>query len=327
MKKRVFSGIQPSGEIHIGNYFGAIKQWIPIQDKYDCVYGIVDYHSMTVKYDPKELTNKVLDAAIIYLSAGLDPEKSNLMVQSQVPEHTELTWILNTVTPLSWCERVPTFKQKKIQNEKNVNVGLFDYPVLMTADIIIYKAEFVPVGKDQLPHLELSREITRKFNSTFGEIFPEPKPIICEGSLIIGLDGKQKMSKSLGNCIYMSDSQEIIRKKLSIAVTDTRRVKKTDSGVPTDCNIFSLHKILSKKEEIESCREGCLNASIGCFDCKKILADNLINELEPFKEKKNYWDNNIEKVKEILNEGGKKAKVIARETINEVREKVGLWKF
>jgi len=327
MKKRVFSGIQPSGEIHIGNYFGAIKQWIEIQEKYNCIYGIVDYHSMTVKYNIDELKNKVIDAAVTYLSAGLDPERSHLMVQSQVPEHTELTWILNTVTPMSWCERVPTFKQKRIQNEKNVNMGLFNYPVLMTADIIIYKAEFVPVGKDQLPHIELAREITRKFNSTFGEIFPEPKPIITDGALIIGLDGKQKMSKSIGNCIYMADSNDVIRKKLATAVTDTRRVKKTDPGVPSDCNIFSLHKILSKKDEIESCREGCLKGSIGCFDCKKILANNLIDELEPFKEKKSYWDNNIEKVKEILNEGGKQARSIAKDTIEQVREEVGLWKF
>ncbi len=325
MIKKVFSGIQPSGSLHIGNYFGAIKQWVPLQDDHDCVYGIVDYHAMTVHYNPEELQKRVLDAAVAYLSAGLNPEKSILMVQSQVPEHAELTWILNTVTPLAWCERVPTFKDKVKQNRDNVNLGLLDYPVLMTSDIIIYKSEGVPVGKDQIPHLELTREIVRKFNSIFGDVFPEPQPIICEGALIIGLDGKQKMSKSLDNCIYLSDTPDAIKKKISTAVTDTRRQKKTDPGVPEECNIFSLHKLLSTDEQRKYCHDGCTSASIGCFECKNILSENLIEELTPFQEKKNYWEKNTEEVKEILAEGGKKARDIAQQTMQEVREKVGLW--
>lgn len=323
---RIFSGIQPSGSLHIGNYFGAIKQWIKLQEKYQCIYGIVDYHAMTVVYDQKELPDRVMDAAIAYLSAGVDPEKSALMVQSQVPEHTELTWILNTVTPLGWCERVPTFKDKVRQNRDNVNLGLLDYPVLMTADIIIYKSVAVPVGHDQLPHLELTREIVRKFNSTFGDTFPEPKPIISEGALILGLDGKQKMSKSLDNCIYLSDSPEKIKKKLSTAVTDTRRQRKTDPGVPQECNIYSLHKLLSTPQQQQYCHQGCTQASMGCFECKKILAENLINELAPLQEKQQFWLSHQDQVREILHQGGMAARAIARQTIQEVREKVGLWK-
>lgn len=323
---RIFSGIQPSGSLHIGNYFGAIKQWINLQEKYQCIYGIVDYHAMTVVYDQKELPSRVMDAAIAYLSAGLDPEKSTLMVQSQVPEHTELTWILNTVTPLGWCERVPTFKDKVRQNRDNVNLGLLDYPVLMTADIIIYKSVAVPVGQDQLPHLELTREIVRKFNSTFGDTFPEPKPIISEGALILGLDGKQKMSKSLDNCIYLSDSPEQIKQKLSTAVTDTRRQRKTDPGVPEQCNIYSLHKLLSTAQQQQHCHQGCTQATIGCFECKKILAENLINELAPFQEKREFWLSHQDQVREILHQGGIAARAVAQQTIQEVREKVGLWK-
>ncbi|MBN1150642.1 tryptophan--tRNA ligase [candidate division WOR-3 bacterium] len=327
MKKKVFSGIQPSGNLHIGNYFGALKQWIGIQEQYDCVYGIVDLHAMTVRYEPQELPERTLDAAISYLSAGLDHEKSVLMVQSLVPQHTELAWILNCVTPLSWCERVPTFKDKVAQNADNINVGLLDYPVLMSADILIYKSEFVPVGKDQIPHLELCREIARKFNSTFGGTFPEPQPIMGEGAVILGLDGKFKMSKSLGNCIYLTDSFEEISKKLSTAVTDTRRQKKTDAGVPEECNIFSMHKLVSDPEQIKYCREGCMNATIGCFECKRILAENLNRELEPFRENKKRWSSELPRVKEIIFEGSKTARKIASKTIEEVKEKTGLWSF
>lgn len=325
MSKKVFSGIQPSGNLHVGNYFGALKQWIGIQDKYNCVYGIVDYHAMTVRYDPGELQGRVLDAAVSYLSAGLNPDTSVLMVQSMVPEHTELAWILNCVTPLSWCERVPTFKDKVAQNADNVNVGLLDYPVLMAADILVYKSELVPVGKDQLPHLELCREIVRKFNATFGDTFPEPQPIIGKGAVILGLDGKLKMSKSLGNCIYLSDSPEEIKNKLATAVTDTRRQKKTDPGVPAECNVFSLHGLLSTPQQIEYCKEGCLKASIGCFECKKILAENLAEELAPYRENKEKWLSRIPDVKEILSEGSRKARETAMSTMKEVKEKTGLW--
>ncbi|MBN2016527.1 MAG: tryptophan--tRNA ligase [Candidatus Cloacimonetes bacterium] len=323
MRKRIFSGIQPSGKLHIGNYLGAIKNWIGLQDEYDCIWGIVDYHSMTIPYDHEGMEERVLDCAATYLAAGLDPEKCILMIQSKVKEHTELTWILNTVTPISWLERVPTFKDKSKRFTDNVNMGLMDYPVLMAADIVLYKAEAVPVGEDQLPHLELTREIVRRFNNVFGDTFPEPKAITCEGALVRGLDGQAKMSKSLNNCLYIDETPDEIWKKISVAVTDPQRVRKTDPGDPKVCNIFSLHQLFSTKDQIAHCAEGCRNAGIGCIQCKKILAENIANELAPIREKKLKLLDDIGYIRDVLDAGIAHSQKIATQTIQEVYEKIG----
>ena len=323
-KKMVFSGIQPSGRLHIGNYVGAMLNMIALQRDYFCIYGIVDYHAMTVHFDSEAMEQSILNCAIDYLAAGVDPEESILMVQSTVSEHTELAWILNTITPISWLLRVPTFKEKRQQNPDYVNMGLLDYPVLMAADIILYKAEVVPVGDDQLPHLELTREIVRRFNTQFGQIFPEPKAKLGEIRRILGLDGVNKMSKSLDNCIYLDDTKDDMWKKLSTAVTDVRRKRRTDPGNPEECNIFTMHRAFSKKEEIDYCARECRAAGIGCLDCKKILLDNMHKELEPIQEKQSQLQKNREYVLEVLDNGRKKAKEIAARTMDEVYAKLGI---
>lgn len=324
MKKRLFSGIQPSGEVHIGNYLGAIKNWITLIDGYDCIFSIVDYHAITVEYDPGEMQKRIVNAAATNIAAGLDPERCIIFVQSQVPEHTELTWILNTLTPMGLLERMTQFKDKARQNEKNVNVGLFDYPVLQTADILLYKGYAVPVGEDQVQHIELSREIARKFNMRFGELFPEPQHILSNAPRIMGLDGKNKMSKSMNNYISLIEEPDIIWKKLSRAVTDENRKRRDDPGNPDICNVFTLHKYFSKDSEIEKINKECRTAEIGCIDCKKILSDNIIRELEPIREKSMELINNPDKVKDILKTGAEKCKKIAAETMKEVRSLMGL---
>ena len=320
----VFSGIQPSGRLHIGNYVGAMKNMIALQDEYFCIYGIVDYHAMTVRFDPKEMEMSIFNAAVDYLAAGIDPQKSILMLQSTVSEHTELAWILNTITPISWLSRVPTFKEKSKENPDYINMGLFDYPALMAADIILYKAHVVPVGDDQVAHLELTREIVRRFNSSFGQTFPEPKAKLGEISRILGLDGVNKMSKSLGNCIYLDETKEEIWKKLSTAVTDTNRKKRNDPGNPDICNIFTMHKAFSKQKDIEHCAHGCRTAEIGCLDCKKILLDNMYKELEPIQNKQKELRSKKDYIYEVLRDGKKRAKQIAQKTMDEVYKKIGI---
>ncbi len=320
----VFSGIQPSGRLHIVNYVGAMKNMIALQDEYFCIYGIVDYHAMTVRFDPKEMEMSIFNAAVDYLAAGIDPEKSILMLQSTVSEHTELAWILNTITPISWLSRVPTFKEKSKENPDYVNMGLFDYPALMAADIILYKAHVVPVGDDQVAHLELTREIVRRFNSSFGQTFPEPEAKLGEISRILGLEGVNKMSKSLGNCVYLDETKEEIWKKLSTAVTDTNRKKRNDPGNPDICNIFTMHKAFSKQEDIEHCAQGCRTAGIGCLDCKKILLDNMYKELEPIQNKQKELRSKKDYIYEVLRNGKKRAKEIAQKTMDEVYEKIGI---
>jgi len=324
MKERIFSGIQPSGRLHIGNYLGAIKNWIPLQEKYECVWGIVDYHAITVRFKPEEMHKRILECAINYIASGLNPEKSILMLQSLVPEHTELAWILGTVAPVQDLMRVPTYKEKTLQNKDNVNMGLLSYPILMAADILIYKSVKVPVGEDQVPHIELTREIARRFNKTFGKTFPEPEEIVGKGARVLGLDGAAKMSKSLNNCIYLDESREEIWKKLAPAVTDTARKRRNDPGNPDICNIFSYHKIFSSISEIEKIREGCRTASIGCLDCKRVLLDNIVKEIAPIREKQKELWNKENYVKEVITESSKRARKIARETLREVKKKIGL---
>lgn len=328
MKKgNVFSGIQPSGRLHIGNYVGAMLNMIALQDDYQCIYGIVDYHAITVPFEPGEMESRIFNCAVDYIAAGIDPGKSILMLQSTVSEHTELAWILNTISPISWLMRVPTFKEKRKQNPDYVNMGLLDYPVLMAADIILYKSIVVPVGEDQIPHLELTREIVRKFNSYFGETFPEPKEYLGKVPKILGLDGVNKMSKSLENCIYLDEDKDTIWKKLSTAVTDTNRKRRTDPGNPELCNIYTMHLAFSGKDDIDYCARECKSAGIGCLDCKKILLENLYNTIKPIQDKQNELRKKPDFVYEVLNDGYKRAKKIARKTMDEVYEKIGIKKY
>ncbi len=323
----VFSGIQPSGRLHIGNYVGAMRNMIALQDEYECVYGIVDYHAITVPFQPSEMEQRIFNCAVDYIAAGIDPEKSILMLQSTVFEHTELAWILNTITPISWLTRVPTFKEKREQNPDYVNMGLLDYPVLMAADIILYKSVVVPVGEDQIPHLELTREIVRRFNTYFGETFPEPKEYLGKVSKILGLDGVNKMSKSLDNCIYLDEDRETIWNKLSTAVTDTNRKRRSDPGNPEVCNIYTIHRAFSSQKDIDYCAQECRKAGIGCLDCKKILLENLFEKLEPIQEKQKKLRDRPDYVFSILQDGYKRAKEIARKTMDEVYERIGIKRY
>ncbi len=324
MKKRLFSGIQPSGEVHIGNYLGAIKNWISLLDDYDCIFSIVDYHAITIEYDPGIMQKRIINAAATNIAAGLDPDRCIIFVQSQVPEHTELTWILNTLTPMGILERMTQFKDKAQQNEKNINVGLFDYPVLQTADILLYKGQAVPVGEDQVQHIELSREIARKFNTRYGKLFPEPQHLLSNAPRIMGLDGKNKMSKSMNNYISLIEEPEAIWKRLSRAVTDENRKRRDDPGNPDICNVYTLHKYFSTDAECDGINKECRSAEIGCVDCKRLLSDNMIKELEPIREKSQELINNPDQVKDVLKTGAEKCQKIAKETMSEVRSLMGL---
>ncbi len=326
-KGNVFSGIQPSGRLHIGNYVGAMRNMIALQKDYQCIYGIVDYHAMTVPFEPKNMEGRIFNCAVDYIAAGIDPQKSILMLQSTVSAHTELAWILNTITPISWLTRVPTFKEKKSQNPDYLNMGLLDYPVLMAADIVLYKSVVVPVGEDQIPHLELTREIVRKFNAYFGETFPEPKEYLGKVTKLLGLDGVNKMSKSLDNCIYLDEDKETIWKKLSTAVTDTNRKKRSDPGNPEVCNIYTMHLAFSNQKDIDYCAQACRKAEIGCLDCKKILSENIYAELNPIQEKQRKLRESPDYIYEVLYDGFKRADKIAKQTMEEVYEKIGIKRF
>ncbi len=321
--KRVFSGIQPSGEPHLGNYAGALMNWVRLQQDYECIYCVVDYHAVTQPYEPSELAPRSLDMATSILAAGVDPERATLFIQSAVPEHTELAWLLNCVTPLGELERMTQFKDKSSRNRKNITAGLLDYPVLQAADIILYKAELVPVGEDQVQHLELSREIVRRFNARFGDVFPEPQPLLSTAKRILGLDGQAKMSKSLDNTLPMLADAEEIWGKLRPAVTDVRRVRRDDPGEPEDCNIFSIHKAFTDDSQRTEIAEGCRTASIGCFDCKKMLAENLESHLAPVRERYLELKERPEIVKEILSAGAESCRSIARDVLDEARAAMG----
>ena len=324
MKKRVFSGIQPSGILHIGNYLGAIRNWVSLIGDHDCIFCIVDMHAITVPYEPREMQARIFDTAVGYISCGVDPEKCTIFVQSDVPEHTELTWYFNTVIPMAYLERMTQFKDKAEQFHENINMGLLDYPVLQAADILIYKAELVPVGEDQAQHLELARDIARKFNNLYGRTFPEPTTHLGAGARILGLDGQAKMSKTMNNYIAITETPEQIWKKLSVAVTDPSRKRRTDRGNPEVCNIYSLHKLFSNEEQCSSVGEGCRTAGIGCIECKKILSEALASELAPIRERFEQLTNNRAEIYRTLDEGAKRCRKIAQATIREVKEKMGL---
>jgi len=323
-KPRIFSGIQPSGEMHIGNYLGAVKNWVDLLDDYDGYYCIVDMHAITVPYAPGELEQRVFDLAVGLLASGLDPERCTLFVQSAVPEHTELQWILSTVTPLGELQRMTQFKDKSSTVE-SVDTGLLMYPVLQAADILLYLGDRVPVGEDQRQHLELTREVARRWNARFGDYFPEPQPLILpKGRRILGLDGASKMSKSLDNTIPLLCEPEEVRGLLRGAVTDPARVRKDDPGNPHVCNVFALHEHFTAANIRDDIEILCQTAGIGCVDCKMRLADNLSDTLAPVRDRARELRADPDRVWEILAEGGARARATARATIAEVRDRMGL---
>jgi len=318
-RKIVMSGMRPTGKLHLGHYTGALRNWVPFQDQYQCYYSIVDWHALTTDYQkPGAIKENIKQVLLDWLSAGIDPEKSVVFVQSRVKEIAELYLLLSMSTPLGWLERVPTFKEQQLQlKDRDINtIGFLGYPLLQTVDIISVKADFVPVGEDQVSHLELSREIVRRFNFLYGDYFAEPQELLTPTPKLPGLDGR-KMSKSYDNAILLSDSAETVDQKIRPMKTDTRRQRRTDPGVPEDCPVFHMHKSFSSTEERETVINGCTTASIGCLDCKKILIKNMNNFLDPIREKRRQYENIA--VDEILENGVKKAREKAAETVAEVR--------
>jgi len=323
-KPKVFSGIQPSGTIHLGNYWGAIKNWVGMLDDYDCVFGIVDYHAMTITYDPAHMQRRIFDAACVNMACGLDPERCILFIQSHVPRVAELAWVFNTLTPMGLASRMTQFKDKSIQHADNVNVGLFTYPILQAADILLYLGEVVPVGEDQVQHVELSRDIARKFNHTFGEYFPEPQAKLTQAARIMGLDGQSKMSKSMDNYLAVSESPAEIWAKLRTAYTDPARLRRSDPGNPDICNIYSLHQLYSTPDEIEMINRECRVAGIGCIDCKKILAKHIDAQNAPIRERYHALVADPDHVWDLLHAGSERARVVADQTMADVYRLTGL---
>ncbi|MBS3919510.1 MAG: tryptophan--tRNA ligase [Deltaproteobacteria bacterium] len=321
---RIFSGIQPSGEIHIGNYVGAIRNWVQLTERYDCIYCVVDYHAITIEYEVELMQKRILETATILVACGLTPDKCIVFVQSHVPEHTELAWVFNSVTPIGELERMTQFKEKSKQHRQNINMGLLGYPVLQAADILIYKAGYVPVGEDQTQHVELSREVARKFNGRFGETFPEPKVLLSTAPRIAGTDGQAKMSKSMNNAIGLLEAPEVIREKLRSAATCPHRERRSDPGHPEHCNIFTMHQAFSKPDQISSVEQGCRTAGIGCIECKEILYKNMVEELGPIQARVKEMNARPEYIIDVLKSGVARCKVIAVEVMNEVRRKTGV---
>jgi len=321
-KGRIFSGMQPSGKFHLGNYLGALQNWIKLQHEYDCFFSIVDWHALTSSYeDPSKMPEYIFDMALDWLSAGLDPEKNIIFVQSHVKEHAELHLLLSMMTPLSWLERVPTYKDKIQQvglQGKDLNTyGFLGYPELMTADIVLYKADTVPVGEDQIPHLELTREIVRRFNNLYRPIFVEPQANLTKAAILPGIDGR-KMSKSYGNDISFSASPDELRARVRLMITDPKRVKRTDVGNPDVCTVYKFHQFFSL-DEVQEIETKCRQAEIGCVDCKKRLAENIVTALAEIHSRRQVLENSPQKVKEILDFGAQRARVVAAATMEEVR--------
>lgn len=319
--------MQSSGKLHLGNLVGALNNWVKLQDKYDCYYFVADWHSLTTGYaDTSAIKDSTKDLLINFLAAGLDPEKCTIFIQSRILEHAELHLLLSMITPLGWLERVPTYKEKQqeLKDRDLATYGFLGYPVLQTADIIIYRAKYVPVGIDQVPHLEISREIARRFNNLYKEIFPEPEALLTEFPKVVGTDGR-KMSKSYDNAIYLSDSPKEVEQKIRTMVTDPARVKKTDRGNPELSPVYQLHKIFSTKEEQDEVVKGCVTAGIGCIDCKKILIKNVFKVMEPIWAKRNELINDPDILLDVVRKGNEKAKNVSEETMRLAREAMGLY--
>jgi tryptophanyl-tRNA synthetase len=325
-KKRILSGMRPTGPLHIGNLHGALLNWVQMQDQYDCFYFIADWHALTSDYENTDkITGYVREMMIDWLSVGLSPEMSTLFVQSQIKEHAELFLLLSMITPVPWLERNPTYKDQIVQlsNKDLSTYGFLGYPVLQAADIIMYKANGVPVGIDQVPHVEITREIARRFNYLYGDVFPEPESILTKTPKILGTD-RRKMSKSYNNAIYIGDSPDNIRKAVATMITDPQRARKSDPGNPEVCNVFEFHKIYTDTSTRQIIDKDCRSAKIGCVECKKIMAENLIKALEPIREKRLFYQERPEQVEEIIKIGSDKARTVAIRTMEEVRAAIQL---
>ncbi len=320
-KKRILSGMRPTGPLHLGNLHGALSNWTQMQDEYECFYFIADWHALTSSYDNTEkIADYRKEMIIDWLSAGISPEKSTVFVQSQIKEHAELFLLLSMITPVPWLERNPTYKDQIVQmsNKDLSTFGFLGYPVLQAADIIIYKAHFVPVGIDQVPHVEITREIARRFNYLYGKVFPEPGVLLTKASKVLGWD-RRKMSKSYDNAIYLSDTPEIIMEKAGKFITDPDRKRKNDPGNPDICNVFSFHKLYSAPDLIKEVDTECRKAGIGCVECKRKMAENLVNFLLPVMEKRKLYEKRPDLVEDIIQDGNKRARKTAQETMEEVR--------
>jgi tryptophanyl-tRNA synthetase len=324
MAKRVVSGVRPTGRLHLGNYVGTLQNWVKLQNtpEYDCFFFVADWHSLTTGYEhANEIGSKIMNVFMDLLAIGLDPEKATLFLQSSVPGHSELFLIFSMITPMGWLERNPTVKEmvRDYDLKEQVNLGLLGYPVLQAADITLYKGEYVPIGKDQLPHLELSREIVRKFQYLYGNIFPEPKELLTDHPVLKGLDGK-RMSKTLGNTIPVISSKDEIWEAVKNAITDPARVYKTDPGHPEICNVYHYYTTFFQKEANEAMlSEECSKGAIGCMDCKRKLTDLLSKMLDPFYQKKQCLLNEPARVRDLIREGNEKANLISQQTIDEVK--------
>ena len=321
---RIFSGIQPSGELHIGNYLGAVKNWAELQRSYESFFCIVDYHAITIPYEPEDLRARTREMMVSLLAAGLDPSTSTIFVQSMVPEHTELAWIFNSVTPLGELERQTQYKDKASRME-SVPAGILNYPILQAADILLYRADLVPVGEDQVQHLELSREIARRWNARFGEeFFPEPQAKLTPARRIMGLDGNAKMSKSMGNTVGLLEPPDSVWEKLRPAVTDPARVRRTDPGTPEVCNIYHLHRAFSPPDVVANVETQCRTAGWGCIECKKVLFEHMNKELAPIRARSVEIRARPEIVDQVIGDGAATARRVASETMRAVKERMGL---
>ena len=321
-KKRILSGMRPTGKLHIGHYVGALENWIKLQDEYQNFHLIADYHVLTTDLNTDDIYQNTIEMLIDWLAAGLDPEKSPMFRQSQIKEHTELHLIFSMLITLSRLQRNPTVKdQLRYLHIKQVIYGHVGYPVLQSADILLYKGDAVPVGEDQVPHVEITREIARKFNNQYGNVFPEPEPLLTKFSRLPGLNGDAKMSKSLNNTILLSDAPEVVKSKLKKAVTDPQKIRKGDRGHPDICLVFSYHKKFNT-DEIPEIDAGCRSGKLGCFDCKMNCAEKISSFFEPIREKRKYYLKNLDIVKDILTDGEKRGREVAQETMADVREKM-----
>lgn len=320
-RPRILSGMRPTGPLHLGHLTGALDNWVRLQDDYDCFYSVVDWHALTTNYaDPADIRENVLEVACDWLAVGLDPRRSALFVQSWVPEHAELHLLLSMIVPVPWLERVPSYKEQQQQlSEKDLSTyGFLGYPLLQTADIVIYKADAVPVGEDQAPHVELTREVVRRFNNFYGPVFPEPKTLLTATPRTPGTDGR-KMSKSYGNAIYLKDDPETVRQKLKPMVTDERRKRRTDPGVPEECPVFDLHKAFSSEETRAWAAEGCRTAGIGCLDCKGRLTSHVLERLAGIHARRGEYATRPDTVWDVLREGSRRARAVAQATMEDVR--------
>ena len=327
MKKRIVSGMRSTGKLHLGHLHGALNNWMNLQEEYECFFFIADWHALTSEYaNSKIIKESVYEILKDWISAGLDPEKSTFFVQSAIKEHTELHLVFSMITPLPWLERNPTYKEqlRELTQKDLYTYGFLGYPVLQAADILMYKANGVPIGEDQAPHVELTREIARRFNHLYRkEVFPEPATILAPTSRILGLD-RRKMSKSYNNSIYLTDTDKEIMTRVSQMITDPQRARKSDPGDPDVCNVFTFHQIYSPEDAVNRIDEECRKAEIGCVECKKMMAQNLIKALLPIREKRNELDSNPDMVKEIIDKGNKSAKSIAEVTMAEVKDVIGI---